>query len=123
MNDTTPVRWMLTFFHSEGGARDEPDFPKVDFWHATRKASMEAGARVLKELKERGDERDWKAAGFPDPYETASVIYPNGQWVLPQPPPKLFDPDNIIRASEPFDADEFIQVIHEGRGRREETGG
>ena len=118
MNDDTKVRWMLTFFHSEGGARDEPDFPKVDFWHPTRKAAMEAGARVLKELKERGDERDWKAAGFPDPYKTASIVSPNGQWVLPEPPPKLFDPDKMPKldlTEEEWES--FHSAILEGRGR------
>ena len=29
--------------------------------------------------------------------------------------PKVFDPDNIVRASEPFDVDEFLNVIYEGR--------
>ena len=33
------------------------------------------------------------------------------------PNPKIFDPDKVIRASEPFDVDEFIRVIYEGRGR------
>lgn len=34
---------------------------------------------------------------------------------LNNPNPKIFDPDNIVTASEPFDVDEFIRVIHEGR--------
>ena len=25
------VRWMVSFWHSEGGNRDEPDFPKLDY--------------------------------------------------------------------------------------------
>ena len=32
-------------------------------------------------------------------------------------PTKVFDPDKVIRASEPFDVDEFLRVIYEGRGR------
>ena len=43
--------------------------------------------------------------------------------VLRDPNPKLFDPAQVIAASEPFDADEFVRVIHEGRdvGREEST--
>ena len=37
------------------------------------------------------------------------------------PNPKIFDPDKVVRASEPFDAEEFNRTIREGRdvGRRE----
>lgn len=31
------------------------------------------------------------------------------------PNPKIFNPDKVVRASEPFDVDEFIRIIHEGR--------
>ena len=31
------------------------------------------------------------------------------------PNPKVFDPEKVVRASEPFDVDEFIRFIHEGR--------
>ena len=34
---------------------------------------------------------------------------------LKNPNPKIFDPERIITASEPFDVDEFVRVIHEGR--------
>ena len=34
---------------------------------------------------------------------------------LNNPTPRMFDPDRVIRASEPFDVDEFIRVIREGR--------
>ena len=34
---------------------------------------------------------------------------------LNDPNPRIFDPDRVIRASEPFDVDEFIRVIREGR--------
>ena len=34
---------------------------------------------------------------------------------LNNPNPNIFDPDKVIRASEPFDVDEFLRVIREGR--------
>ena len=95
MNDLDSVRWMVIFYHSEGGFHDEPDFPKVDFWHPSKKASMEAGARVLRELKDLGDTRDWKAAGHPDPFKVGSGQHPGGQWILPALHPKIFDPDKV----------------------------
>ena len=95
MNDLDSVRWMVIFYHSEGGFHDEPDFPKVDFWHPSKKASMEAGARVLRELKDLGDTRDWKAAGHPDPFKVGSGQHPGGQWILPALPPKIIDPDKV----------------------------
>ena len=58
------VRWMVSFWHPEGGRRDEPNFPDVEFWHADRETSMVEAARVLIELREvQEDERDWAAAG------------------------------------------------------------
>ena len=30
-------------------------------------------------------------------------------------PPKLFDPDSVVTASEPFDVDEFLRIIRSGR--------
>ena len=40
---------------------------------------------------------------------------------LNDPNPKIFDPDNLVTASEPFDVDEFVHIIHSGRdeGRKE----
>ena len=40
---------------------------------------------------------------------------------LNDPNPKIFDPDKLVTASEPFDVDEFIRIIHAGRdvGREE----
>ena len=37
--------------------------------------------------------------------------------------PKPFDPEHVITASEPFDVDEFVRIIHEGRdvGREESS--
>lgn len=31
------------------------------------------------------------------------------------PNPKIFDPDNLVTASEPFDVDEFLAAIYESR--------
>ena len=43
---------------------------------------------------------------------------------LSRPNPKLFDPDKLVTVSEPFDVDDFNQVIREGRdvGRGEVSG-
>ena len=40
---------------------------------------------------------------------------------LNDPNPKIFDPDNLVTASEPFDVDEFVAIIHAGRdeGRKD----
>ena len=35
------------------------------------------------------------------------------------PAPKIFDPDKVVRAREPFDVDQFLRDIYEARGRRE----
>ena len=34
---------------------------------------------------------------------------------LRDPDPKIFDPAAVVSASEPFDVDEFIRVVREGR--------
>ena len=34
---------------------------------------------------------------------------------LNAPNPRIFDPERVVTASEPFDVDEFVRVIHEGR--------
>ncbi len=34
---------------------------------------------------------------------------------LNDPNPKIFDPETVVRASEPFDVDEFLRGIYEGR--------
>ena len=120
MDGVDSIRWMLTFYHSEGGFRDEPDFPEVEFWHPSKRTAMEAGARVLQELKERGDTRDWRAVGHPDPFKVGSGEHPGGQWILPPPPPKIFDPDKVP----PMDLSEeewesFDRALRESRERRE----
>ena len=83
MNGPKPVRWMVTFWHSNGRARDEHVFPEVDFWHPDRAHAREEAARVLIELREkRNDPRDWIAAGHPDPLEVGAGRHPGGQWIL-----------------------------------------
>ena len=83
MHDMLGVRWMVTFWHSNGSFRDEADFPEVAFWHPDRETAREEAARVLIELKEeRGDVRDWTAAGHPDPFEVSAGRHPGGQWIL-----------------------------------------
>ena len=34
---------------------------------------------------------------------------------LNAPDPKLFDPDSVVTASEPFDVEEFLRIIRVGR--------
>ncbi|MDD9981946.1 MAG: hypothetical protein OXU81_11410 [Gammaproteobacteria bacterium] len=42
---------------------------------------------------------------------------------LDSPNPKIFDPDRIVKASDWFDVDDFVQTIHDGRGvERKEFG-
>ena len=42
---------------------------------------------------------------------------------LNDPDPKIFDSEEVVTTSEPFDVDEFIRIIHEGRevGREESS--
>ena len=37
--------------------------------------------------------------------------------ILDDPNPHLFDPDTVVTASAPFDADAFLRTIYEGSGR------
>ena len=62
LDETQPIRWMVVFYHSDGGSRDEVDFPDVEFWRPNRATAMEKAARVLVEW---GDQREWVAAGNP----------------------------------------------------------
>lgn len=68
----------------------------------------------------RNDQWQWVKVG--EITETRSSGEPfDMEAFLNNPNPKIFDPDNIVTASEPFDVDEFIRVIREGRdvGREE----
>ena len=83
MAEKKAVQWFLSFWHSDGTARYEADFPAVEFWHRDRETARKEAARVLIELREeRGDTRDWTAAGHPDPYAVANGRHPGGQWIL-----------------------------------------
>lgn len=83
MAEKEAVRWFLSFWHPEGTARYEADFPAVEFWHPDRESARAEAARVLIELREeRGDTRDWTAAGHPDPYAVVNGRHPGGQWIL-----------------------------------------
>ena len=83
MNNHKPVRWMVSFWHPDGDSANEPNFPEVEFWHPDRQTARTEAARVLGELREeRGDERDWVAAGHPDPREVGAGRHPGGQWIL-----------------------------------------
>ena len=49
-----------------------------------------------------------------------STGHPSGESLdldefLNDPNPKIFDADNLVTASEPFDVDEFVNIIHTGR--------
>ena len=77
------IRWMVSFWHSDGRDRDESDFPKVSFWQPNEETARKEAARVLIKLAEqRQDTRDWKAAGHPDPFAVGAGQHPGGQWVL-----------------------------------------
>lgn len=73
---------MVCFWHSNGDIRFERNFPMFEFWHANEEASLEEGRRVLGELRSNGDDRDWKAAGFPDPFEVGAGRHPGSSWIL-----------------------------------------
>ena len=74
---------MVSFWHPDGSKRDEVGFPSVKFWHPDRESAREEAARVLMVLREeRGDDRDWVAAGHPDPFEVGAGRHPGGQWIL-----------------------------------------
>ena len=83
MNNHRPVRWMVSFWHPDGDGRDDPDFPKVELWHPDKRSARAEAARVLIELREgRRDERDWVAAGHPDPLAVRAGHHVGGQWIL-----------------------------------------
>ena len=95
------VRWMVSFWHADGSWKNEPDFPQVDFWHPDRETSRAEAARVLIELREkREDERDWVAAGHPDPREVGAGRHPGGQWVLRYSDLKPASPEEQLAAED-----------------------
>ena len=114
MNSIEPVRWMVSFWHPDGGPRDESDFPRVELWHADRTHAREEAARVLIELREeRNDTRDWVAAGHPDPLEVGAGRHPGGQWIL-----RFQDLDRGAGGDwkAATDGEEMKRVLYEARG-------
>ena len=80
---TDSVRWILVFFHSgEEEESERDDFPEVDFWQDNKETAISEAKRVLGELRAREDQRDWKAAGHPDPFAVAEGRHPIQQWIL-----------------------------------------
>ena len=74
---------MVVFWHPDGPARDEAHFPGRVLLAYRQKERQGRSARVLIELREeRGDKREWTAAGFPDPMEAGAGPHPLAQWVL-----------------------------------------
>ena len=72
MNDR-PIRAILGFYvagRDTTRPRDVEDFPDHSYWHPDRETSIAEGCRVLRELRERGDKRDWVAFSFLDTVES-----------------------------------------------------
>ena len=130
MNNHRPVRWMVSFWHPEGDSRDEPDFPKIEHWHQDKPTARAEAARVLIELREgRGDDRDWVAAGHPDPLEVGAGRHVGGQWILSYEDLKRGDAGSRLTAGERLkgtksaagswkgliDGEELKKTLHEAR--------
>ena len=114
MSSVKPVRWMVSFWHPDGGSRDETDFPQVDFWHPDRARARKEAARVLRDLREeRNDTRDWVAAGHPDPREVGAGHHPGGQWILRYQDLGREAAGDWQTAT---DGEEMKRVLHEARG-------
>lgn len=62
------------------------------------------------------DDGDWSEVQVEEIAATRSMWEPfDMDAFLNDPNPRIFDPGEVIRASEPFDVDEFLRVIREGR--------
>ena len=79
---TDSVRWILVFFHTDEEESERDDFPEVEFWQPDKETAIAEARRVLQELRDRDDCRNWKAAGHPDPYAVAKGRHPIQQWIL-----------------------------------------
>ena len=121
---------MLSFWHPDGDSKEEPDFPKVEHWHRDKPTARAEAARVLIELREtHGDERDWVAAGHPDPLEVRAGRHVGGQWVLRYEDLKKGDAASKILAKERLkgtkaaagswegliDGEELKRTLHDAR--------
>ncbi len=130
MNNHRPVRWMVSFWHPEGDSKDEPDFPKVEQWHQDKPTARAEAARVLIELREsRGDDRDWVAAGHPDPLAVGAGRHVGGQWTLRYGDLKKGDASSRLTVEERLkgaksaagswkgliDGEELKRTLHEAR--------
>ena len=63
-----------------------------------------------------GDDDQWVSVRVEDIEGDRSMWEPfDREAFLNDPNPRIFDPAEVVRASEPFDVDEFIRVIREGR--------
>ena len=92
---------MVSFWHPKGHSRDDPNFPEVEFWHSDKRSARAEAARVLIELREgRGDEREWVAAGHPDPLEVGAGRHIGGQWILRYDDLENGDPASKLPAKE-----------------------
>ena len=118
------VRWMVSFWHPDGGSKTEPNFPQVDFWHADRETSMAEAARVLIELREeREDERDWVASGHPDPFEVGAGRHPGGQWILRYSDLKPASPEEQLAAKDRLRTTRSVAGAWKGNGAAEDLQG
>lgn len=77
--------------------------------HATRHVEVRGGGRfndagkwTTVEVQQINAARSWQ-----DPFDVEAFVN--------EPNPKIFDPDRLVTTSEPFDVDEFIRGIREGR--------
>lgn len=76
-------------------------------------------ARQYVEVEGQGEinRRDkWSVVRVEELRETRPLSEPfDLDAMINEPNPKVFDPDNVVTASEPFDVDEFLREIHDGR--------
>ena len=82
-------------------------------------ADMQRLARKHVEVRGRGRfdrEGNWAGVRVERVTETPSWPEPfDLDRLLNDPHPKIFDPENVIRASDPIDVDQFMRTIREGR--------
>ena len=79
------TEWTVIFWSNDDGSSRDPDFPEHAKWQPDKQASMEEGERVLRELKSRGDQREWCAFGFPSRVlrSAGSPPEPQDWWYIP----------------------------------------
>ena len=73
MTNINHARWIVGFYvRKEGRSRFYERFPAFESWHEDKKGAIAEGTRVLKELNNAGDTRDWVAFAQPDPIAVTS---------------------------------------------------